>query len=227
MEEYLPVLKQTILFSDVTDDEILSMIRCLGVKKKTYPAENYVFTAGETIEELTVLVRGALLVQRDDYWGNRSIINRILPGELFGEAYAIPGNGPMFHDVLATEDSTVLFFDVNKVMTVCSGTCPFHTRVIGNLLRALASKNRDLTRKIDHLAKRSTREKLIAYLSAESRKQNTPSFDIPFDRQQLADYLAVDRSAMSRELCRMKEEGMLRFRRSHFELLGKNQTNIT
>lgn len=140
-------------------------------------------------------------------------------GDLFGEAYIAPESGVLLNDVVAVEDSEVFFFDVNRVITVCSSACRFHSMVVQNLFFAISEKNRALVQKLGHISKRTTREKLISYLSEESKKQGGPDFLIPFNRQQLADFLSVDRSAMSAELCRMRDEGLLTFDRNHFRLL--------
>ena len=168
---------------------------------------------------ITVLVDGELHIQRDDYWGNRAIVNRIAAGEMFGEAYIAPDSGTLLNDVVAIEDSAVIFFDVKRIITVCSSACRFHSMVVQNLFFAISEKNRMLVQKLRHISKRSTREKLISYLSEEAKKQNSSSFIIPFNRQQLADFLSVDRSAMSNELCRMRDEGLLEFDKSAFKLL--------
>ncbi|MDD6145649.1 MAG: Crp/Fnr family transcriptional regulator, partial [Oscillospiraceae bacterium] len=173
---------------------------------------------GEILDDIPVLVKGKLLIQKDDYWGNRSILGNIDAGEMFGEAYAAPGSGPLLNDVVAVEDSAVLFFDVNRIMTTCSSACRFHTLVVQNLIFALSEKNRKLVQKLGHMSKRTTREKLISYLSEEAKKQNSSRFEIPFNRQQLADFLSVDRSAMSNELGKMRNEGLIAFHKNHFEL---------
>ena len=166
-----------------------------------------------------LLVKGKLHIQSDDYWGNRSIINMVGIGELFGEAYVSPNSGALLNDIVAIEDSTVILFDVRKVLTTCSSACKFHTTVVQNLVFALSEKNQNLVRKLGHMSKRSTREKLISYLSEEAKKHNSATFTIPFNRQQLADFLFVDRSAMSNELCKMRDEGLLIFKKNEFKLL--------
>ena len=166
-----------------------------------------------------VLAEGKLHIQRDDHWGNRSIINIITPAEMFGEAFAAPDSGALLNDVLAVEDSVVFLFDLNRIITVCSSACRFHSMVVQNLFFAISEKNRKLVQKLGYMSERTTRGKLIAYLSDEAKRQNSSAFSIPFNRQQLADYLSVDRSAMSSELCRMRDEGLLRFDRNRFELL--------
>lgn len=171
------------------------------------------------MHSLMILAEGKLHIQRDDYWGNRSIINIISTGEMFGESYVAPNSGPLLTDVMAVEDCSIIFFDYNKLFNLCPSACQFHSRAIQNLVFAISEKNRTLVQKLNHMSKRSTREKLISYLSEEAKRQNKSAFSIPFNRQQLADFLSVDRSAMSAELCRMRDEGLLSFNKNHFMLL--------
>ena len=140
-------------------------------------------------------------------------------GEIFGEAYVAPESGTLLNDVVALEDSAVFFFDVKRVITTCSSACRFHTMVVQNLFFAISEKNRSLVQKLDYMSRRTTREKLLSYLSEEAKKQNSPYITIPYNRQQLADYLSVDRSAMSNELCKMRDEGLLEFEKNRFKLL--------
>ena len=218
MEKYIEILKRTQLFSGVSDTEISAMLSCLQTKLLTFQKGDYVFREGERIDNITVLVKGKLLVQHDDFWGNRNIVNVIRVGEMFGEAYVAPESGSLLNDVIAEEDSAVIFFDVRKILTVCSTACRFHSMVIQNLFFAISEKNRKLVQKIGHMSKRSTRAKLLSYLSEEAKRQNSSHFTIPFTRQQLADFLCVDRSAMSNELCKMRDEGLLQFDKNQFTL---------
>ena len=141
---------------------------------------------------------------------------------MFGEAYITPESGALLKDVVAVADSTVIFFDVKKVITTCSSACRFHTIVVQNMFFAISEKNRKLVQKLGHMSKRSTREKLISFLSEEAKRHNSSNFTIPFNRQQLADFLSVDRSAMSNELCKMRDEGLLEFDKNAFRLLYRN-----
>ncbi len=218
MEKYIEILKRTQLFSGVSDTEISAMLSCLQTKLLTFQKGDYVFREGERIDNITVLVKGKLLVQHDDFWGNRNIVNVIRVGEMFGEAYVAPESGSLLNDVIAEEDSAVIFFDVRRILTVCSTACRFHSMVIQNLFFAISEKNRKLVQKIGHMSKRSTRAKLLSYLSEEAKRQNSSHFTIPFTRQQLADFLCVDRSAMSNELCKMRDEGLLQFDKNQFTL---------
>jgi len=219
MKEYIPILVKTKLFAGVSEVEISAMLSCLQAKRQNYKKGEYVLHQGEQLDCIIVLVEGCLHIQRDDYWGNRSIMSVIGVGEMFGEAYVAPESGTLLNDVVAMEDSTVLFFNVERTLTTCTSACRFHTMVVQNLFFAISEKNLKLVQKLGHMSKRSTREKLMSYLSEEAKKQNSATFSIPFNRQQLADFLSVDRSAMSNELCKMRDEGLLTFEKNRFTLL--------
>ncbi len=218
MEEFIPVLKKTKLFSGVGEEDIVTMLSCLGARLLTFRKGEYVLRQGERLNDILVLAEGSLHIQRDDYWGNRSILGHVGVGEIFGEAYAAPESGVLLNDVVAVEDSSVFFFDVRRVLSTCSSACRFHSMVIQNLFYAISEKNRGLVQKLDYMSRRTTREKLLSYLSEEARKQNSANITIPFNRQQLADYLSVDRSAMSNELGRMRDDGLLEFEKNRFRL---------
>lgn len=219
MKQNIELLRQAKLFSGVGDEDISAMLDCMQSNTVSYKKSEYVYRQGEHIDNIAILVKGKLLIQRDDFWGNRTIINSVSPGEIFGEAYVAPESGSILNDVVAETDCEIIFINISRMLNVCSNSCRFHSTVIQNLFFAISEKNRNLVQKMVHISKRSTRAKLISYLSDEAKKNNSNSFTIPFNRQQLADFLSVDRSAMSNELCKMRDEGMLEFNRSHFTLL--------
>lgn len=219
MKKYIPVLKRTKLFSGVGEEDIASLLSCLGARKKEYKKGEYILREGEHISDIFILVEGKIHIQKDDYWGNRSILSVISVGEMFGEGYAAPESGALLNDVVAVEDSSVIFFDVKRILTTCSSACRFHNMIVQNMFFAVSDKNRKLVQKLVHMSGRTTRAKLISYLSEEAKRQGSSAFTVPFNRQQLADYLCVDRSAMSNELCKMRDEGMIKFEKSRFELL--------
>ena len=219
MKRYISVLKKARLFYGVEYAEIEAMLSCLGARLSTYKKGEYVFCRGEHIGDICVLAEGSLYIQKDDYWGNRSILGRIEEGEMFGEAYVAPQSGTLLNDVVAEQDSAVIFFDVKRVITTCSSACRFHAMVVQNMFYAISEKNRKLVQKLVHMSKRTTREKLISYLSEEASRQSTSSFIIPFNRHQRADFLSVDLSAMSNELCKMRDEGLIEFEKNRFKLL--------
>ena len=218
MKKYIEILKQTQLFAGIKDNELSAMLDCLQATIKTYKKGEYIFREGDYIDKITVLVQGKLIIQKDDFWGNRSIVSAIRIGEMFGEAYATPDSGAILNDVIAEECSTVISFNIYKLLTMCPSSCRFHSIVIQNLFFAISEKNRKLVQKIGYMSNRSTRAKLLSYLSDEAKKQRSNNFTIPFNRQQLADFLSVDRSAMSKELCKMRDEGLILFDKNRFRL---------
>ena len=221
MKKYISILKKSRLFAGVGEVDIEAMLDCLSAKLRGYKKGEYVLREGEHIDNVMILASGSLNIQKDDFWGNRSIVNHISAGEMFGEAYIAPESGPILNDVIALEDSVVMFFDFRKILTVCSSACKFHTTVIQNLFFSISEKNRQLVQKLGHMSKRTTRDKLISYLSEQAKRSGSSTFSIPFNRQQLADFLCVDRSAMSNELCKMRDEGLLTFDRSRFTLISR------
>ena len=221
MKKYISILKKSRLFAGVGEVDIEAMLDCLSAKLRGYKKGEYVLREGEHIDNVMILASGSLNIQKDDFWGNRSIVNHISAGEMFGEAYIAPESGPILNDVIALEDSVVMFFDFRKILTVCSSACKFHTTVIQNLFFSISEKNRQLVQKLGHMSKRTTRDKLISYLSEQAKRSGSSTFSIPFNRQQLADFLCVDRSAMSNELCKLRDEGLLTFERGRFTLISR------
>ncbi len=207
------------LFAGIHPEEKESILKCLSAVEKKYEKGDAVFLAGTAIRSMGFILSGSVDISRDDFWGNRQVLGHAGSGELFGEAYAcMPGESLMVN-VEAAEKCRILFLDIGKILNVCTPACSHHNRLIHNLLYIMAKKNLMLTRKIDHMGQRSIREKVMAYLSFESEKHKEKTFGIPFNRQQLADYLAVDRSALSAELSRMKKDGLIEFEKNIFTLL--------
>lgn len=223
MEQYLPLICSTPLFRGISKDDTLKLLRCLNSSIRRYRHGEYIFRAGQTVSQLAVVLEGMVYIQTDDYWGNRSILKEISSGEVFGESYSIVQEGtqnpPMLlNDVAAVTDCAVLLADSWRIFSRCEKACPCHSTLIMNIFSVLSAKNRLLTEKLSHMSKRTTREKLLSYLSCRQASTGSASFKIPFNRQQLADFLSVDRSAMSNELCKMRDEGILDFCRSDFTL---------
>ncbi|MGN0531517.1 MAG: Crp/Fnr family transcriptional regulator [Eubacterium sp.] len=219
MKKYIPILKNTKLFAGMDDVEIQSVLSCLNAKIHYYKKSEYVLHQGDNINCVYLILDGALHIQSDDYWGNRTILEHIPVGEVFAEAYATANCQPINNDVVAIEDCVILSLDTNRIPTTCPSVCKHHTKIIQNMIYTVSAKNIQLVQKIRHISKRTTREKLMSYLSLEAKLQNSSDFDIPYNRQQLADYLAIDRSAMSNQLCKMRDDGLIRFYKNHFELL--------
>ena len=219
MKEYLPILTHCLLFAGTQPDDILAMLHCLGAHTQSFARGVRVFHAGQPVTEMGLVLEGCVQVEQEDYWGNRTILTRAAVGELFGEVYACLPAQPVPISAMAVEPSTVLMLDLRRVTTLCSSACSFHTHLIQQLLYIMATRTMALTEKIRHASQRTLRKKLLSYLSAQAQRAGNSSFSIPFDRQALADYLCADRSALSAELGRMRDEGLLTFHRNQFTLL--------
>jgi CRP-like cAMP-binding protein len=219
MKKYLDVLKAIDLFKGIEEADLQALLTCLGAKTFQYKKDQTVFFSGDHIEQFGIVLSGQVQIVQYDYYGNRSILAKIGPGKLFGESFAYAEIEKLPISVVAASESELLFIDCYKLTMPCSQSCAFHNRLIQNLLKIVAMKNIALTQKINITSKRTTREKLLAYLSMEAKKAGSSRFTIPFNRQELADYLAVERSAMSAELSKLRNDGVLIFHKNQFELL--------
>lgn len=220
MENYLNLLSKTPLFMGTTPDEIAPMLGCLGAHKKTYSKDDRILRVGDITSSIGLVLEGSVLLLKEDVWGRRNILGKMKPGEFFAEPFAASMDAPLNIDIVAAEKTVVLMINVRRILTTCASTCERHSKVIRNMVSVLAKKALDFNEKIEHMGKRTTREKLLSYLSAESLRQGKLEFDIPYDRQQLADYLCVERAAMSVALSRLKKEALLDYEKSHFILKG-------
>lgn len=218
MQEYLPILKKSNLFQGVTSEEIQTMLTCLSARLKHYKKDEFIIHSGDYIRSIGMVVSGTALIIQEDFWGKRTIISEVMPGTLFAETYACIPSSPIEMSVLCDTECDVIFMDFNRIMNICSSACNFHTRLVQNFISAIAKKNMVLTKKMQHMSKKTIREKLLSYLSAESIKASASTFDIPFNRQQLADYLSIDRSALSNELSKLQAEGIITYNKNQFTL---------
>ena len=219
LKEYFGILRKCSLFSDIEDQHLIAMLSCLGAKRVSFDKKYTIFAEGNPAKYIGILLSGSAQIVRHDYNGNRSILSGILPGELFGESFACAGMVPLPVSIVANEPCDVLLIDSSHVLHTCSNGCDFHRRMIYNLMRDLAAKNIMFHQKLDITAKRTTREKILAYLTYMEQQTGSHAFEIPFDRQELADYLEVDRSGLSAEIGKLRREGVLDCRKNHFTLL--------
>lgn len=219
VKNYLGVLKTVKLFNGIEESDLQPLLSCLCGKLIHYDKGQTVFSSGESLVQFGIVLSGQVQVVQDDYYGNRSILGKIDVGNLFGESFACAEIKALPVSVITTTESELLFIDCHKLAVPCAKACGFHSRLIQNMLNIVSMKNIGLTQKIEFTSKRTTREKLLAYLSAEAKKAGSSRFCIPFNRQELADYLSVERSAMSAELSKLRDNGILRFHKNQFELL--------
>ena len=219
MKEFLPNLKICPLFGGIAPGDITAMLGCLGTRTMAVKKGSAVFREGDSTEFVGIVLTGAVQLIREDFYGSRSIVARVGPTELFGESYAFSGEKTLPVSIVAEDDCQLMLFDSRRVTTSCCNACAFHQQLIYNLLHLVATKNLVLHRKIQITAQRSTREKLMTYLLMQAKEAGSNSFDIPYDRQALADYLEVDRSGLSAEISKLRKEGILESEKNSFKLL--------
>lgn len=219
MKKYIKILRQCPLFDQITDEHLLKMLVCLGAKVETFDKKFTVIAEGNPAKYIGIVLSGSVQVVRIDYYGNRSILSEIGKSDVFGEAFACAEVSSIPVSVIANEPCEVMLIDCSHILHTCSNHCGFHQQLIFNLMRDLATKTILFHQKIEIMSKRTTREKLMTYLMFQAKKAGSAGFDIPFDRQELADYLEVDRSGLSAEIGKLRKEGVLESDRNHFHLL--------
>lgn len=219
MEDFIEALQRCVLFDGIGEGDLKAMLGCLGGRVQGYDRGEVIFPAEGPAEQVGIVLSGEVQVARDDFFGNRTILARVEPGEMFGEAFACAGVERLPVAVEGIRPGKVLLIRLKRITETCSSACGFHNRMVMNLLRAMAAKNLQLNRKIEITSHRTTRDKLMAYLMGQAKQAGNMSFVIPFDRQGLADYLCVERSALSAEIGRLRREGVLESERSRFRLL--------
>ena len=216
------------LFRGATSEEIAAMLPCLGASPRRFARGERILRAGEPTRYMGLVLTGSVLTEHTDMQGAVTLLGPAEPGdivglarsgEVFAEAYACAPDELLLVDVVASEACEVLFLDAKRILTQCTNACEHHSRIIRNLVRTLAQKNLALSRRSLHTGPRTIRARLLSYLGEQAQRAGSRSFTIPFDRQQLADYLNVERSALSNELSKMQRDGLLTCRRSSFCLL--------
>ena len=213
------ILAKCPLFEGVDRADVQAMLGCMGSRVVEYDRGELIFAADGPAQYVGILLAGEARVQRDDFYGNRAVRAMLRPGDLFGETFACAGLARLPVSVEAVQPARALLLRPDRVIKTCPTACAFHNRVVLNMLRVLAAKNLQLSQKLEITSQRTTRDKLLAYLAAQARQAGSASFVIPFDRQGLADYLGVDRSALSAEIGKLRREGALESERSAFTLL--------
>ena len=201
MKKYLEILRNCKLFESIEDENLLVMLSCLGAEVMSYTKNQYIFTEGETASHMGILLSGTAQIVRVDFYGNRSIVTTIKPSELFGESFACAETESVPVNVIAEKECEVMLIDSRKILHPCCNTCEFHSRIIFNLMKSIAAKNLLLNQKIEIISKHGS------------------SFTIPYDRQELADFLEVDRSGLSAEISKLRKENVIECKRSFFRFL--------
>ncbi len=216
-------IARTALFRGCTEQDIESICRCLDFGTRSYRRGDVIALSGDTVSDIGLVLSGSVRIENNDIWGNKSILGIVESGGVFAEAYACIPNEPLMVDVIANQDCEILFVNVPKLFQPCDNSCSCHNKLIQNLVIVSARKNLHLTQRIFHTSSKTIRGRLLSYFSQQAAIQGSSKIKIPFDRQQLADYLNVDRSALSKELGKMKKEGLLNYHKNVFELNIHNQ----
>ncbi len=210
MKKWMDAMRVSALFEGIKETELESLVENGGVKVQTFQKDQFLIHQGDKAKGVGLVLEGRLHILREDFLGNREILAEVTAGDIFDEVYAILQGEPQSVAVVAASDGQVAFFSTEQLLE--------NRNVMDNMIKVLARKNLFLTRKMSHLSQKTIRGKLISYLSEEGSRQGSSEIRLPFNRQQLADYLSVERSALSRELSKMKDEGMIWFYKDHFLL---------
>lgn len=219
MEKYFEILKKCPLFNDIAEEDLSTLLECLEAKIYKFDKKETILAEGEEAKNIGVVLSGSVQVTQMDIYGNRSIVANASEGELFCEAFACADEKELPISVISNEKCEIMFISCERVLHSCCNACAFHAKIIYNLMKNMARKNILFHQRIQITAKRTTREKLMEYLMIEARKNGSKSFAIPFDRQELADYLEVDRSGLSAEIGKLKKEGVIDNTKNEFVLL--------
>lgn len=219
MKKYLEILKNCPLFDRIGEADLIGMLGCLGAKVEVFDKKYTIFGEGSPARYIGIVLSGSAQIIQVDYYGNRSILSDITVSQVFAEAFACAEVRSLPVTVVANEPCEIMLIDCSHILHTCTNNCGFHQQLIFNLMKDLATKTIMFHQRIEVTSKRTTREKLMTYLMFQSKKAKSNSFDIPFDRQELADYLEVERSGLSAEIGKLRKEGILECQKNHFRLL--------
>lgn len=207
------------LFKDIQADNLEAILGCIGYHIGSYKKGGIIAFEEEHIRHIGILMSGAVDMVKEDLWGNKTMLIRMRSGELFGETFACGDDTSSLVTFMVSEDAEILFIPFRRVMQTCTMACVFHHRLIENMVRIIANKSRDLMRKVEVISKRTLREKILAYLSLQSQINEHRYFEIPLGRVELAEFLCADRSALTRELAKMRDEGLIDYDKNCFRIL--------
>ncbi len=212
-------LQKSMLFRGMTETEISNALQVLEAREKNFQKSETLLIAGTITERMGLVLEGSVTIESNDVWGNRTIISHVGKGQVFAETYALLENEPMLVDVTASEDCRILFLRSGRIQSLKSSLEPWILKYVTNLLTISMHKNLILSGRSFHTAPKTIRGRVMAYLNSVSLQKHSREFDIPFDRQQLADYLNLERSALSKELGKMQRDGLISCRKNHFIIL--------
>lgn len=208
---------QSPIFRGIEKSEFEEMRHTFRMRQRSFEKNTVIFHTGELVREMGIIIWGSVNIENIDLWGNKSILSNVTAGQAFAETYAL-SHEPLMVDAVAAEDCGILFMNLSILTSEQKNSCTWHVKILKNMLAITAQKNLILSNRIFCTSAKTIRERLLSYLSAQAVKNGNTTFQIPFNRQQLADYLNLDRSALSKELGRMRDEGMIEFWKNQFTL---------
>ncbi len=210
---------QSPLFDGISPEERIRLLGCFGYYLGSYRKGETVTMEGAYVRHFGVVLSGSVDMVKEDIWGNRTLLVRSRKDDVFGESFACGADKQSDMRFYASEEASVLFLSFDKVMHNCRNACTCHHKLTDNMVRVIAAKNRELMRKVEVVSKRSIREKVLAYLSQQTQIQSSRYVEVPLGRLELAEYLCVDRSALTRELVKMQAEGLIDYDKNIFRIL--------
>lgn len=218
--KWLETLKKVKLFEDIEVDELSSMLNCLQPKIVYYQKNEYITIAENEYTGVGIVVRGEVMVTKENAAGDRLMMAKLKENNMFGEMIAFSNNGKWPATVVASTDCAVLFITPQKIVGNCPKMCIGHRMLIQNMLKIVSQKALQLNRSIEYLSMKSIRTKVSAYLLDQYNILGKTRFTIPFKRNELAEYLNVSRPSLSREIIKMKQEAIIDFDKSTFDIIN-------
>lgn len=210
------ILKNSELFKNMSNEEIKLCLKALNSNEKNYQRGELLLTSGNKTKRFGLVLDGSVTIENNDIWGNRTILSHVGQLQFFAETYALLEDEPLLVDVCANENCRILFFNIGSLKELKMTNEEWIGKFIFNMLMICANKNLALSGRSFHTSPKTIRERVLAYFNTVCLQKGSTEFDIPFDRQQLADYLNVDRSALSHELSKLQIDGIIEFRKNHF-----------
>lgn len=219
MKEYLEILKNVTLFKNINDNDLTSILSCLGAKVIRFDKDEFILTAGSKPEHIGIVLEGNVQIIKEDINGERILVAAVMSGNFFAESLACAGILESPVSVVSSSNSTIMLIEFNKILHTCPSSCTFHAKLIENMISIIARKNLMLRERVEIIGKKTLRIKILSYLESFAAKQCRNNITIPFNREELADFLCVDRSALSHELSRMKKDGILDYHKNNFKIM--------
>lgn len=208
------------LFDEISPSDCTILFDCLGCRIRKFKKDCRIRFDGDLIGNVGCVIEGSIHLYKEDIWGNSTLLSYMKEGDIFGESFSMDNTLPEREGIsfITVSPSLILFLPANRILHPCKNACPFHLQLSTNIFSMISSKNRRLMERIEVSSQGSVRDKILAYLSMEAQKQGSPSIFLPLRRTEMAEYLCINRSAMSRELSALKAEGAIDFEKNHFTL---------